>query len=108
VLGYLAVVVPFGARGTPVPQAAREALARPAPSLDPARMVPRDLRRLPGIGLRLSLAIDRAREAHDPRAGPLAWQDVHGIGPATEAKARAWFRERGRKAPVIVPGATPR
>jgi len=60
--------------------------------LRPARMGIRDLRRLPGVGERLAL---RALRARRHAVGRLSWSDVHGIGPRTTARIRAWLAARG-------------
>ncbi|MCZ6598463.1 MAG: hypothetical protein O7B99_12545, partial [Planctomycetota bacterium] len=59
--------------------------------LDPARMSPRELRRLPGIGEKRSLNVARERWKHDPAAGPLGWSDVYGIGEITERRVLEWL-----------------
>lgn len=84
---------------------AREAASRWELARSPARMSPRELRVLPGIGARLALAIADARRAREGRAPAregrapageaLAWEDVRGIGPRTAARVRAWLAERG-------------
>lgn len=77
---------------------AREAASRWELARSPARMSPRELRVLPGIGARLALATAdarRAREGRAPAGEALAWEDVRGIGPRTAARVRAWLAERG-------------
>lgn len=64
-----------------------------APSLDPDRMPPRDLRRLPGIGERRALAIARARWERGLRGGPEAWDSIPGIGPETIRRIREFLAE---------------
>ena len=81
--------------------AAREAeglRAREA-ELDAARMSARALRRLPGVGDTRARAVAEARWSGRSRGAPLpesfSWSAVHGVGPLTEEKVRAWFAARG-------------
>jgi len=62
--------------------------------VDPRRMCARELRQLPGIGRRLARAVAEARDGH-AGPGPLAWEDVPGIGPVRSAGARAWCADHG-------------
>ncbi len=71
--------------------------------LDPARMPPRELRRLPGVGRTRAIAAARARWEHDPKDGPLAWSDVDGIGEKTEKRVTAWLLERGAGSVLLAP-----
>lgn len=80
----------------PLPDATRWELAP-----EPARMSPRELRVLPGIGERLSRAIADAR--HE-RPG-LGWEDVVGIGPRTAERLRVWLASHGLGTELRAPGA---
>jgi hypothetical protein len=83
--------------GVEVPDAVRRAAAEFEVILDPGRMGPRELRRLPGIGRRRAVEVLEFLERRKGEAGGLAWSDVHGIGPLTEERIHAWLRERGRE-----------
>jgi hypothetical protein len=84
--------------------AEQEILERmPAGALDssevePDRMSPRELRRLPAIGPTRALAIAKARWERGLTGGPEAWEDVPGIGPETVRSIRGamdrWRIER--------------
>lgn len=78
-----------------MPDPARGLVEEQEEVLDPARMGPRELRRLPGVGRKRALDIleERERRARDPT--PCSWSDVWGIGERTEAGIRAWLREHG-------------
>ena len=83
------------------------------PEDDPVRMSARELRGLPGLGTQRSLAAVEARWRHGPGVPGLAWSDVPGIGPVTEARVRAWLAARGapgleltRSGPPAAPSAT--
>ena len=85
------------------PRVSAEERERWRSDLDPARMPPRELRRLPGIGERRAIDVSRARWEHDPRDGPLAWSDIHGIGEKTEAGVVEWLSARGVEGGMLVP-----
>lgn len=59
---------------------------------DPDRAPPRELRRLPGVGPRLALEIERARW---DAGGSLELEDVHGIGPLVARAIRVWLEAQG-------------
>jgi hypothetical protein len=85
--------------------AARSPVAVPVAALpDLARMCPRELRRLPGIGENLAIAIAEARWEHRERPYPLLLTDVPGIGERTAERVRAWLAERGALAAAGLPG----
>jgi hypothetical protein len=67
-------------------------VAREAPDL--TRMSPRELRRLPGIGETLAIAIAEARWEHGDRPYPLLLTDVPGIGERTAERVRQYLAER--------------
>jgi hypothetical protein len=66
--------------------------------VEPDRMSPRELRRLPAIGPTRALAIARARWERGLTGGPEAWEDIPGIGPETVRSIRGamdrWRIER--------------
>jgi len=97
VLGHLAAaLVPPDARAIPAPtpdEVERFGWARPDP--DPERLAARELRAIPGVGPRRSLALVRARRDARARGEGLRWEEVEGIGDGTAAAARAWLAERG-------------
>ena len=97
-LAALALRAARPARPPPVPPAAR---ARWAPEDDPARMAPRELRALPGLGERRATAAAEARWRHDPAGPPLLWTDVPGLGEATAERVEAWLAERGRAGALL-------
>jgi len=84
-----------------LPEAYRRVVEGLSGTIEPWRMSARELRRLPGIGQKRAIQLVRAREEH--RDGELSWQDVHGIGPATEEKVLAWLWRRGVEAESFVP-----
>ena len=98
--GWLLASTQLGSRRPhPLDLASRiPAPLRAAPSPDPDRMPPRDLRRLPGIGERRALAIARARWDQGLRGGPESWDAIPGIGPETVRRVRA-FLEPARRDP---------
>lgn len=79
----------------PGPPLVDELRAGPA-EVDLARAPPRVLRRLPGVGVRRAAEVAELRWSRPPGA-PLELQAVHGIGPRTEARVRAWLAERERE-----------
>ena len=89
------------------PSVSAEEHGRWRPHLDAARMPPRELRRLPGIGRSRAIDVARARWEHDPNDGPLAWSDVHGIGEKTEARVVEWLAERGADSVLLAPASAP-
>jgi hypothetical protein len=62
---------------------------------DLTRMSPRELRRLPGIGETLAIAIAEARWEHGDKPYPLFLSDVAGIGERTAERVRQWLEEHG-------------
>ena len=100
ILGVL-VVASASRAERPPPELLRAAAAArtTAATLDPGRMGARELRRLPGVGERLSLAILRARRAL-PSGAPLILDDVGGIGPKTVARVDAWLAEEAARLSV--------
>ncbi len=78
------------------------ASAPPTERLDLSSLTARELRRLPGIGARIALALVEARWEHAPGDPPLLLGDVLGIGPSVEGRVRAWLEERegGGRAPA--------
>ena len=91
------------ARAAEPPALSPGALRRWELELDPARMAPRELRRLPGLGERRAVAAAEARFAHDPAAGPLRWTDVPGIGETTAARIAAWLADQGLEGAALAP-----
>jgi hypothetical protein len=77
----------------PGPPLAAELRAGPG-EVDLARSPPRVLRRLPGVGRKRALEIARLRWERPP-GSPLELQEVHGIGPKTEARVREWLEDEG-------------
>ncbi len=83
------------ARAPEPPPLPPDALRRWELDADPARMSPRELRRLPGLGERRAVAAAQARFEHDPAQGPLPWTAVPGIGETTAGKVAAWLEQHG-------------
>ena len=103
--GLLAALTWREARAPPPPDLPEGAEERWALEPDPARMAPRELRRLPGLGERRAIAAAQARFAHEPAAGRLEWSDVPGIGEETAAKVAAWLAEHGQAGAPLVEAA---
>jgi len=90
-------------RGAQARPPALGSLARWALPRSPARMSPRELRVLPGIGERLALAVaDERRRCRAAGSGQaLVWEDVRGIGPRTAARVRAWLAAHGLETELV-------
>ena len=101
VLGAGVTMLLQESRAPPMPEAYRRAAEELPCRVEPWQMSARELRRLPGIGQKRAIELVRTREEH--RGGALAWQDVYGIGPATERKVLAWLRRHGVEAESFVP-----
>ncbi len=79
-----------GGRASEVPEPG----GRATPSFDLAKASARELRRLPGIGAELAVALVEARWERGPGDPPLMLADVPGIGPWLEGRVRAWLEAR--------------
>ncbi len=74
--------------------------ALPSPDLwpvvwNPATLVERELRLLPGIGAHRARAIVKLRRERELLDAELGWEEVSGIGPWTARRVEAWLAERG-------------